>query len=144
MKSLLMVLALSFCVVSSSKSPPTLGIYNKFFSRSEWTWYKDSGSWAMLLKHNTVKECFVAINMEPLGYEQENWNFEETLKDFARTKYRVIRIELDGKLWCYTYTTAGGSIALEQVNVYTADSCKACLEAVEKIILNKEMFNKSK
>jgi galactose-1-phosphate uridylyltransferase len=82
--------------------------------------------------------------MEPLGYEQENWNFKETLKDFARTKYRVIRIELDGKLWCYTYTPAEESIALEQVNVYTVDSCKACLEAVEKIILNKEKFNKSK
>jgi hypothetical protein len=82
--------------------------------------------------------------MEPWGYESRNWDFKETLKDFAGTKYRVIRVELNGKLWCYTYTLAEDSIATEQLNVYTGKSCKTCLEAVEQIILNKEKFINSK
>jgi len=137
MKTLLLVLA--FSLISTSKSPSTLGIYDNFYSRSDWSWYKDSGSRALLLKHNTIKDCFIAVNMEPLGYEVGDWNLKDTLEDFNKTKYRVIKVEFEGELWCYTFVPLD-TFVMEQLNVYMNDSCDACLKAAKKIILKKEKF----
>lgn len=125
-------------LASSSKSPNTLGIYDNFYPKQEWSWYKDSGSWVQILKHNSIRNCFVAVNVEPWDYEDGNWALKETRKIFGKTKYRIIRVEIDERLWCYTYTPVNDSIAIQQLNIYMTDSCKACQEAAEQIILNKE------
>ena len=138
MKPLFIVLVIAFSFAAeTSKSPPTLGIYDSFYSKSDWTWVKDSGSWAMLLKHNTIENCAIAVNMEPWGYEDGNWDLKDTIKTIGKRPYRIYRVEIDGDLWCYTYVSLGTS-TVEQLNVYMEDSCKACLKAVEKIIKKKE------
>lgn len=138
MKSLFIVLAIALSFAKEpSKSPPTLGIYDCFYSKSDWTWVKDSGFWAMLLKHNTIENCAIAVNMEPWGYENGNWDLKDTIKIIGKTPYRLYRVEIDGDLWCYTFVSMDTS-AIEQLNVYMEDSCKTCLKAVEKIIKKKE------
>lgn len=122
------------------KSLPTLGIYDNFYSKSEWawTWYKDSNVSAMLLKHKHINKCFIAANLEPLDYDNGDWNLKSTVKKFGKTKYRVFRIELNGYLWCYTYSPENDPKTKDQLNVYMDDySCKACLKAAEKILLNR-------
>ena len=138
MKFFFIVLAMACSFAEEpSKSPPTLGIFENFYSKSDWTWIKDSGT-GLNLKHKTIEDCRIGINIEPWGYEQRNWCLKDTIKTLGKTQYHLFRIEFNGYLWCYTYTPVDESLSGEQLNVYVGDSCKACLEAVEKIISEKK------
>jgi hypothetical protein len=145
MNPLYTVLLIGFCFSNiSSQSPCTLGMYDNFYPKADWAWSKDSGTSAPLLKHKSIKDCYIGINVEPWGYEVGNWELKESFKNFGTVKYRIIRVEIDSQLWCYTYIPSDTSS--EQLNVYLEDSCIACLQAVEKIIKDKEnivKFNKS-
>jgi hypothetical protein len=81
-----------------------------------------------------VDSCQIGINIEPWGYEDGgDWEIKEIIKDFGKTKYCISRVELDGQLWCITYTPIHPMVP-QQLNVYMSDSCKACIEAVERIV----------
>lgn len=79
--------------------------------------------------HN-IRNCFVAINAEPLGYEDDRWDIAHDSLILKGVLYNRFKVSLKGKLWCITYFRHGD---FDRVNVYTSEeSCEECLSALEK------------
>ena len=129
MKNIFIVLLLCLCLYKGQTQPAWKMILD---SSSEWSWDKDSE----LFKNVNIKDCLVGVNVEPLDYDDAKWDCIKSSKVIGSAKYQIFRIELNRKLWCYTYMLDDSST--DQLNVYMLDSCQACLDAIEKLIVKKD------
>jgi len=129
---MILTLFILFCACKDPSNPPNIGNYD--YDPSEWSWYAEDSN--RYLKHNTIDSCFVSTGIEPIGYEEDNWEIKTTHKIIGKTRYNVIRVYYNGEFWCLSYINQDN---FDKLDVYMSEDCIECQKAAEKIIKRKNV-----